>query len=86
MAALTTADNLAYACTFYNWHRSSDIASLADGRALVPLFHPRRDDWAAHFGVMRIVIQARTAVAGATARLLKFNVAERLLEREALTR
>ena len=84
MAALTTADNLA--CTFYNWHKGSDVASLADGGALVLLLHPRRDDWAAHCGVMRIVIQARTAVVGATARLLKFNVAERLLEREALTR
>ena len=52
----------------------------------MPLLHPRRDDWAARFGVVRIVIQARTAVVGATVRLLRFNVAERLLEREALTR
>ena len=53
---------------------------------MVPLLHPRCDDWAARFGVVRIVIQARTAVVGATVRLLKFNMVERLPERKALTR
>ena len=80
----TVADNLAYACTFCNWYKGSDIASLADDGSLVPLFHPRRDEWAAHFGMVGVVIQARTAVAEATVRLLKFNAPERLMEREAL--
>ena len=80
----TAADNLAYACTFCNWYKGSDIASLANDGSLVPLFHPRRDEWAAHFAVVGVVIQTRTAVAEATARLLRFNVPERLLERESL--
>ena len=80
----TTAENLAYACTFCNWHKGSDIASLAADGSLVPLFHPRLDVWDEHFAVVGVVIQARTPVAEATIRLLKFNTPERLLEREAL--
>lgn len=74
----TSAENLAYACTFCNWHKGSDIASL------VRLFHPRLDAWDEHFAVVSVVIQARTPVAEATAHLLKFNTPEHLLEREAL--
>ena len=77
--------NLAYACTFCNWYKGSDIASLDDAGALVPLFHPRRQEWAAHFALVGVVIQARTAVAEATVRLLRLNAPERLLERALRT-
>lgn len=80
----TVLHDLAYACTFCNWHKGSDIASLATDGTLVRLFHPRLDAWEAHFAVVGLVIQAFTPVAEATARLLKFNLPERLSEREAL--
>jgi len=80
----TTAENLAYACTFCNWNKGSDIASLATDGTLVRLFHPRLDAWESHFAVVGVVIQARTAIGEATVRLLKFNLPERLMEREAL--
>lgn len=80
----TTLDNLAYACTFCNWHKGSDIASLAADGTLVRLFHPRLGDWSEHFALVGVVIQALAPIAEATASLLKFNLPERLLEREAL--
>jgi hypothetical protein len=83
---LTALDNLAYACTFCNQHKGSDIASLAEDGTLARLFNPRTDLWNAHFAVIGLLIQARTAVAEATIRLLGFNTPERLLEREALVK
>ncbi|TFZ68890.1 HNH endonuclease [Hymenobacter sp. UV11] len=80
----TTTENLAYACTFCNWNKGSDIASLATDGTLVRLFHPRLDTWETHFALVGVVIQARTAIGEVTVRLLKFNLPERLMEREAL--
>lgn len=83
---LTTADNLAYACTFCNQHKGSDIASLDAKGNLIRLFNPRIDLWAEHFAVVGLLIQARTSIAEATIRLLGFNTPERLIEREALAK
>lgn len=83
---LTAAENLAYACTFCNQHKGSDIASLADNGLLARLFNPRIDAWHDHFAVVGLTIQARTPEAEATVRLLGFNTPERLLEREALVK
>ena len=80
----TTPENLAYACAFCNQRKGSDIASLASDGTLVRLFNPRTDAWTEHFALVGVVIQARTPIAEVTARLLGFNTAERLLEREAL--
>lgn len=82
---LTQLENLAYACAFCNWHKGSDIASLADDGALTRLFNPRFDVWEEHFALVGVILQARTAVAEATLRLLKLNLPERILERDALT-
>ncbi|GAA4359873.1 HNH endonuclease signature motif containing protein [Hymenobacter saemangeumensis] len=82
----TTAENLAYACTFCNQRKGSDIASLATGGTLVRLFNPRTDEWAEHFAVVGLIIQAKTPIAEATIRLLAFNTPERILEREALVK
>ncbi|UYZ61666.1 HNH endonuclease [Hymenobacter weizhouensis] len=83
---LTTADNLAYACTFCNQHKGSDIASLTTDGSLVRLFNPRIDSWQEHFAIVGLYMQARTPVAEATIRLLGFNTPERVLEREALSK
>lgn len=80
----TSTENLAYACTFCNRNKGSDIASLAADGTLTRLFNPRTDDWSAHFAVVNFTIQGLTPVGEVTARLLGFNTPERLLEREAL--
>jgi hypothetical protein len=49
------------------------------------LFNPRFDVWEEHFALVGVILQARTAVAEATLRLLKLNLPERILERDALT-
>lgn len=62
-----------------------DIATLAlDGKALVRLFNPRKDLWNEHFRIDGIEITGITTVGQATAMLLRFNDADRLLEREIL--
>ena len=43
-------ENLALACRSCNLHKSSRQTCLdPETQARVPLFHPRRDTWAAHF-------------------------------------
>nr|WP_216859184.1 HNH endonuclease signature motif containing protein [Hymenobacter citatus] len=81
---LTVAENLAYACTFCNRNKGSDIASLAADGTLTRLFNPPTDDWASHFSIVGFAVQGLTPIGEVTARLLGFNTPERLLEREAL--
>jgi hypothetical protein len=44
----------------------------------VPLFHPRLDDWAAHFRFPETLIEGLTATGRATARLLCMNDTHRI--------
>lgn len=80
----SSADNLAYACTICNRLKGSDIASIDRSGRLVRLFNPRSADWTQHFGLDGAVIQPLTTAAEATARLLRFNAAERVTERHLL--
>ena len=81
----TESDNLALACGFCNFHKGPNIASLdPESGKLVPLFHPRRDHWADHFGWERTVIIGRTAIGRATVQLLAMNDWERIEVRENL--
>src|SRR2546421_11938355 len=48
----TTAENLAYSCTFCNRAKGSDIGSLTDGGDFNRLFNPRADRWADHFRLL----------------------------------
>ena len=81
----TEPENLAYACAFCNRHKGSDIASIAPetGR-LVRFYNPRADRWANHFRLNGDVIEPLTEISEATARILRFNSPDRILEREAL--
>ncbi len=78
----TERENLALACVTCNRAKGSDIASVTEQGALVELFHPRRHVWREHFGRDGVRIIGHSAVGRATVRLLKFNAAERLAERE----
>ena len=81
----TEVTNLAYACSFCNRNKGSDIASVsAITGELVRLFNPRGDLWTEHFRLEGSRIEPLTSVGEATARILKFNASERVLEREAL--
>jgi hypothetical protein len=77
-------ENLALACIFCNRQKGSDVGTiLADG-SFTRFFNPRTDSWAAHFRLASALIEPLTAVGEATARILRFNDAERVAEREEL--
>jgi hypothetical protein len=83
----TEAENLAFACTFCNQAKGTDIGSIVPGTgSYVRFFNPRTDQWADHFVLNGPMIIARTPIGEATARILGFNDAERLIERETLLR
>jgi hypothetical protein len=81
----TVADNLAYACTFCNRAKGSDIGSLSVTGQFTRFFNPRVDRWTEHFMLVADRIEAKSAIGEATSRILAFNAADRLLERSALT-
>jgi HNH endonuclease len=78
-------DNLAYSCIFCNRYKGSDVAAI-DARTgeAVRLFHPRLQRWSDHFFLRGGIIEALTPEGHATARLLRFNHAERIVERTIL--
>ena len=81
----TDGANLACSCVFCNRFKGSDIASISPTTGqLVRLFHPRRDRWSDHFQLDGALIVPITEVGEATARLLRFNSDDRLLERSML--
>lgn len=81
----TEAMNLAYACSFCNRNKGSDIASVAEITGeLVRFFNPRIDLWSEHFRLDGSLIEPLTNIGEATARILKFNEIERVLERQTL--
>jgi hypothetical protein len=79
------AGNLAYACSFCNRHKGSDVGSVVlGGSEFVRFYNPRQDHWADHFQLENCVIQPLTEIGEATSRILAFNTTERILERESL--
>jgi hypothetical protein len=84
-SGLTEAINLAYACSFCNRNKGSDIASLSGVTGeLVRFFNPRTDLWSEHFRLQGGLIDSLTSIGDVTARILKFNESERVLERKTL--
>lgn len=82
----TTADNLAYACMICNRFKGANISSVDAAGGIMRLFNPRSERWEDHFRLTGAVIQPLTGRGEATARLLRFNVAERVVERNVLQR
>jgi hypothetical protein len=82
---VSSPDNLAFCCIRCNLWKGTDLGSLsADTGLLVPLFHPRRERWTAHFRLDGPVIEALTDKAEVTARLLRLNDEKRVAERRLL--
>lgn len=81
----TTEDNLAYACTFCNLQKGSDLGSIVWRTGeLVRFFHLRRDIWHSHWRLESSIIQPLTDIGEVTARILGLNHDARILEREVL--
>ncbi len=82
----TVIENLAYACMICNRFKGTNIGSMDLSGTMVRLFHPRLERWEDHFRLAGAVIEPLTAIGEATARLLRLNAAERVIERKVLQR
>jgi len=81
----TQESNLAYACTYCNRNKGSDIGSIVqETRLFCRFFNPRIDRWTDHFGLEGVSIAALTPIGEVTIRILDFNHVERLIERTEL--
>jgi len=72
-------DALALACDRCNAYKGPNLASIdPDTNTVVPLFHPRQDNWGDHFAVQGGYIIGLTAKGRATVRLLNMNAPRRV--------
>lgn len=81
----TVEGNLALACSFCNYHKGPNIASLDPLTGmLAPLFNPRRDSWTEHFAWDEIILKGTSPVGRSTVQLLAINDDQRLRMRDGL--
>jgi HNH endonuclease len=81
----TREDNLAYACTFCNRFKGTDVGSVIwQTGKFSRFFNPRADQWADHFALDGVRIVPRTEIGEVTVRILGLNDDDRILERETL--
>lgn len=77
--------NLALACHRCNLRKGPNLTGVDPvSGELVPLFHPRRDQWAEHFLFQGVRIEGLTPVGRATVDVLAMNAARRLELRSEL--
>ena len=73
------AENLALACHRCNLQKGPNLAGIDPvSGELVPLFHPRRDEWNNHFRLLEVHIEGVTPTRRATVKVLAMNDARRL--------
>jgi hypothetical protein len=81
----TDADNLANACMLCNQAKGSDVGSIhRESNNFVRFFNPRTDAWADHFALVEDRIEGTTPIGIVTAKILGFNMADRVAERAIL--
>ena len=81
----TVATNLAFACTFCNRFKGSDIGSLTlTSGTFTRFYNPRTDSWKNHFKLDGVRIEPRSEIGEVTERILQLNAVDRLLERSIL--
>jgi len=79
------SSNLALACYHCNLHKGPNLTGFdPKSRAIVPLFHPRRDTWHEHFAIQGVTIVGLTPTGRTTVRVLQVNAMERVRLRAAL--
>jgi hypothetical protein len=77
--------NLAYACTYCNRFKGSDIGSITSkDKELIRFYNPRIDSWHEHFKLKGNYVEPLTDIGDVTSRILQFNNDDRLLERKSL--
>ena len=81
------AQNLALACPECNFQKGTNLTGIdPDTGRVTPLFHPRREEWAAHFARDGARIIGKTPAGRTTVWLLGMNTGDRLRWREMLLR
>ncbi len=82
---MTDSANLAYSCERCNRAKGTDVGSVAGpGQRFVRLFNPRIDIWREHFRLSGAMIEPLTEIGEVTVRLLRFNLPDRVLQRQVL--
>jgi hypothetical protein len=78
-------ENLALACHRCNLHKGPNLSGYDPDRSeIIPLFHPRRDQWSAHFRFDGPFIRGLSAIGRTTIWVLQMNIAERVKLREMI--
>lgn len=77
----TIAENLAFACMICNRLKGTNLTSVSSSGEIKRLFNPRLDDWQDHFKLEGGIIQPLSTIGEVTARLLRLNDADRVVER-----
>jgi len=82
---ITNAENLALSCPYCNRFKGTDLGSIdPETQQLTPFFNPRLQQWSDHFRLEGGTIVPLTPEGRVTAKILQFNIPERILEREQL--
>jgi hypothetical protein len=77
--------NLALACFHCNLRKGPNLTGIdPDTGVLVPLFHPRRERWEAHFALRETLIVGLTPMGRTTVRVLQMNAVDRVQLRATL--
>jgi hypothetical protein len=72
-------ENLALACHRCNLRKGPNLTGIdPTANKVVPLFHPRRDQWNDHFQIRGVRIEGITATGRATVQVLAMNDTRRL--------
>lgn len=78
-------DNLALACNRCNLYKGPNLSAIDPlTKAIVLLFHPRKDLWNEHFSLNGAAIIGLTPTGRATVRLLEINAPRRVRLRSLL--
>ncbi len=78
-------ENLAFACLPCNARKGPNVAGVDPITGeIVPLFHPRRDEWNDHFEWRGAWLFGKTASARTTIHVLGINNTEVVLARESM--
>jgi hypothetical protein len=80
----TSLANLAYACMICNRFKGTNIGSVDLLGELVRLYRPQYDRWEEHVRLAGALIEPLSPEGEVTARLLRLNAAERVVERSVL--
>ena len=82
---ITEAGNLALSCPCCNRFKGTDLGSIdPETGQLTAFFNPRLQQWSDHFRPEEGIIMPLTPEGRVTAKILQFNLLERILERKQL--